>query len=297
MAYGSPRSIDEVAPYFTDIRGGRTPSPEAVETLTSKYASIGGPSRLNEITSLQASALQQLLDTDHPDQYSVYVGMKHWHPFIAESVAEMAQNGIEKFIGLVMAPHYSAKSIGEYEERVRGAIETTDPKLGFHMVNSWYDEPEFVGFSAATVTDALEDWEAEGTTVFFTAHSIPQRVVDGGDPYPTELENSARLIAEAAGISSWENCWQSASATGEPWIGPDILDRLETFAAEGGQRAVVAPIGFVADHLEILFDVDIECVDKAKELGIDLRRTRSPNDNSRFIRALGNIVESASKDV
>jgi len=296
MAYGSPRSIDEVAPYFTDIRGGRTPSPEAVETLVSKYASIGGPSRLNEITALQASALQQLLDTEHPQEYSVYVGMKHWHPFISESVAEMAQNGIEEFIGLVLAPHFSAKSIGEYEERVRDAVERTTPALSFHMVKSWYDEPEFVGFSAATVTDALEGWEPEGTKVFFTAHSIPQRVVDEGDPYPSELETSARLIAEAAGVSSWENCWQSASSTGEPWIGPDILERLEDFASSGGKRALVAPIGFVSDHLEILFDVDIECVDKAKELGIELRRTRSPNDNSRFIGALGNIVVAAKKD-
>lgn len=296
MAYGSPANIDEVEDYFTDIRGGRPPTPQALEALKEKYQRIGGPSGLTEITHLQAAALQQLLDAEHPDTFDVFTGMKHWHPFIADTVAEIHRDGISKVIGLVLAPHFSRKSIGEYEQRILSADQNLQASLDLHMIKSWYDDPDFIGFVASNVEEALEDWEPNDghTRVFFTAHSIPQKVIDEGDPYAEQLDESAEQIATAAGIEDWEVAWQSASATGEPWVGPDILESLDSFKLSGGKRAVVAPIGFVSDHLEILYDVDIECQDKAAQLELELRRIKSPNDNSRFIKALGNVVKNAA---
>ncbi|MCA1839702.1 MAG: ferrochelatase [Actinobacteria bacterium] len=270
MAYGSPTSIDDTEAYFKDIRGGTKPSPEAVEVLRNKYIAIGGPSTLNEVTDLQASALQQYLDTSSPGTFEVFTGMKHWHPFIADTVKEITDKGIDEVIGLVLAPHYSSGSIGQYEKKVRDARQPET--FRFNMVHSWYSK----------------------TRVFFTAHSLPQRLIDQGDPYVDELNASAKLIAEQAGLDDWEVAWQSASHTGEPWIGPDILERLKAFADDGGHRAVVAPIGFVSDHLEILYDVDIECAEASKELGIEFRRIKSPNDNSRFVSALAEVVMGAT---
>ncbi|MFN2610046.1 MAG: ferrochelatase [Actinomycetota bacterium] len=294
MAYGSPTSIDDTEAYFKDIRGGTKPSPEAVEVLRNKYIAIGGPSTLNEVTDLQASALQQYLDTSSPGTFEVFTGMKHWHPFIADTVKEITDKGIDEVIGLVLAPHYSSGSIGQYEKKVRDARQPET--FRFNMVHSWYSEPSFVGFASSNVLEALEGWDPfdSKTRVFFTAHSLPQRLIDQGDPYVDELNASAKLIAEQAGLDDWEVAWQSASHTGEPWIGPDILERLKAFADDGGHRAVVAPIGFVSDHLEILYDVDIECAEASKELGIEFRRIKSPNDNSRFVSALAEVVMGAT---
>jgi ferrochelatase len=292
MAYGSPRSIDEVKPYFTDIRGGRPPSPDALKELLDRYERIGGRSPLNEITAAQADGLRRLLSIQAPERFKVLVGMKHWHPFVPEAVAEICRLEIPKVVGLVLAPHYSAKSIGEYEKRI---LKARDENLGtfeLTMVPSWYDEPPFIDLVTRNLTSTLEGWDpGDGATrVFFSAHSIPARIVEAGDPYADQLSDSARLYAERAGITDYETAWQSASATGEPWLGPDILDRLEAFAAAGGHRAVVAPVGFVCDHLEVLFDVDVECVDKAAELGLELRRIPSPNADPELIRALADVV-------
>lgn len=295
MAYGSPRTLDEVRDYFTDIRGGRSPSDEAVQELTERYRRIGGPSGLNEITQAQARGLANELEMRRSDRYEVHVGMKHWHPYIAEAVHNIAAAGIEKIIGLVLAPHYSAKSIGEYRERIEEAIGDTGLKLD--MVESWYDNPSFVTFVASNIHSTLEGWDPDdgATRVFFTAHSIPERIIAAGDPYAEQLSHSAKLFAEAAGISDFQTGWQSASNTPEPWIGPDILDILEEFAGAGGQRAVIAPVGFVCDHLEVLFDVDVECVEKAAELGIELRRIPSPNAHPSFIAALADVVQAAER--
>jgi protoporphyrin/coproporphyrin ferrochelatase len=297
MTYGSPRTLDEVEGYFTDIRGGRQPSPEAVEELSSRYARIGG-SPLPEITVRQAQALESRLAGDAQGGWGpvpVFVGMKHWHPFIAEAVDEIVSAGVDTLVGIALAPHYSRMSIGGYEDRVQAAREARGADFDLRMVRSWYREPAFVDFVAGRLLGTLEGWDASdpSTRVVFTAHSLPERILVWGDPYRDELLDSARMIAEAAGIGRWELAFQSASQTGEPWLGPDVLERLTALAGEGGRRAVVAPIGFTADHLEILFDVDVECMELAERLGLELRRLPSPNDDPGFIEVLAGIARGA----
>ncbi len=296
MAYGSPRSLDEVEPYFTDIRGGRPPTPNSLKVLQDRYARIGG-SPLNEITAEQAAKLGAVLEQRSTGRFRVFTGMKHWHPFIADTVDEIAAAGIPRVLGLVLAPHYSSKSVGEYEQRILKARDRKGYDLDVQVVESWYDEPAFVELVAANLRTSLEGWDSSdpGTKVFFTAHSIPSRIDEQGDPYADQLSDSAKMFAEAAGISNYDTAWQSASTTGEPWLGPDLLERLESFRQEGGRRALVAPIGFVADHLEVLFDVDVEAAEKATELGIELRRIPSPNADPRFIEALANVVTKAGQ--
>ncbi|MGI8427233.1 MAG: ferrochelatase [Actinomycetota bacterium] len=292
MAYGSPRNLDEVEPYFTDILAGRVPSPKALQELAGRYQAIGGASQLNQITGRQAAGVAQLLERRLPGRFEVLVGMKHWHPYISESVSQIQSMEISEAVGLVLAPHYSKKSIGEYESRILKAQVDLGWQLNLHMVDHWYEEPAFVELVAANLNEALEGWDrSDGATrVFFTAHSIPARIIAEGDPYAVELTDSASVFAKAAGIGDFQTGWQSASATNEPWLGPDILEELEDFRDSGGRRALIAPVGFVSDHLEVLFDVDIECVEKAKELGIELRRIASPNDDPRLIRALADVA-------
>lgn len=292
MAYGSPRTPDEVEPYFTDIRGGRPPSEEILKILADRYARIGGKSPLNEVTAETAAKVSAALKKRAPGQFQVFTGMKHWHPFIAPAVDEIAAAGIGKIIGLVLAPHYSSKSIGEYEARILKARDAGGHDISVRVVRSWYDEPAFVAMVAANLRQTIGDWDtaAPDTRVFFSAHSIPARIVEAGDPYADQLTDSARVFAGAAGIVNYDTAWQSESTTGEPWLGPDLLVRLEQFAAAGGKRVVVAPVGFVADHLEVLFDIDVEAQEKAEELGLELRRIPSPNTDQRFIESLANIV-------
>jgi ferrochelatase len=299
MAYGGPSSLDQVEAYYTDIRGGRRPSPEALQGLVERYRAIGGLSPLPEISRRQQEALGALLEAKEPGRFRTYIGMKHWHPYIAEAVKAAAADRVEALIGLVLAPHYSGMSIGGYEERLRRAREEAGAGFEVRMVRSWHDDPAFVEFVAANLRGTLEGWEpADGTTrVFFTAHSLPERILAAGDPYRDELLESSRLVAASAGVEDWEFAFQSASETGEPWLGPDILDRLEAFASQGGRRAVVAPIGFVADHLEVLYDVDIECASRARDIGLELRRIPSPNHDSWFIEALAGIVVSVARDL
>ncbi len=295
MAYGTPRTLDEVEPYFTDIRGGPAPSPEAVEELTDRYRRIGGPSPLLEITRSQAASLERALNASQGGNFKAYVGMKHWHPYIREAVEQIAADGIDVVVGLALAPHYAKMSIGGYEDRILAARSSVGARFDLRMVASWYDEPRFVGLIASYIRDAVADWDVtDGSTrVFFTAHSLPERIIAEGDPYRDQLHESARLVTASAGITDWEFAFQSASAHGEPWLGPDILERLDRFSADGGKRALVVPIGFVADHLEILFDLDVEAVETAAELGLDLRRTRLPNADPRLADALAQVVRRA----
>jgi ferrochelatase len=293
MAYGSPRILDEVEGYYTDIRGGRAPSAEALADLTARYERVGVPSPLEEITRRQAAALERALAGRGPDGSDIacYVGMKHWNPFIREAAAQIAADGVEKLVGLALAPHYSKMSIGGYESRLLAAKDELGAGFEVAMIDSWYDEPGFIDLVASNIREAVAGWP--GFRIFFTAHSLPERAMAGGDPYRDQLLASSKLAAGAAGVSDWEFAFQSASATGEPWLGPDIGDRLRAFAGEGGRRALVAPIGFVADHLEILFDVDVECAEEATRLGLELRRIASPNDDPRLIDTLADVVARA----
>lgn len=292
MAYGSPGSPEEVGPYLKDIRGGREPDAAAIEELTARYERVGW-SPLLEITMRQGASLEKLLEQmSEKDQYLVRVGMKHWFPYISESVGELLEEEIDGLIGLVLAPHYSSISIGGYQSRIEEAMEDAAEATPFEMVDSWYENPRFVEFVGDRIREAAQGWKLNepGTRIFFTAHSLPARIIDEGDPYKDQLLHSSKLIAAAAGAENWEFAFQSASHTGVPWLGPDILGRLDTFAKEGGKRALIAPIGFTSDHLEILFDVDVECMEKAKELNLELRRIASPNDDPAFIEVLAEVV-------
>jgi ferrochelatase len=276
MAYGSPSSPDDIRPYFEDIRGGKPVSDEAVEELAERYRRIGGRSPLDDITEAQRAALERELGVP------VFVGMKHWRPRIAEAVDAALAGGATRIVGLVLAPHYSAMSIGEYRERLDAALEE---RAELELVESWHDRPAFLDVIADRVrgTDA---W------VVFTAHSLPARILDTGDPYKDQLLATSRLVAERAGLGDrWSFAFQSASATGEPWLGPDILDELDRLHGEGVRKVLVAPVGFVSDHLEILWDLDVEARERAAELGLELNRIESLNDDPAFIRALAEIVE------
>jgi ferrochelatase len=277
MAYGSPATADDIRPYFEDIRGGKPVSDEAVAELTERYRRIGGRSPLDDVTEAQRAALERELGLP------VFVGMKHWRPRIAEAVDRALETGATRLIGLVLAPHYSRLSVGEYRERLDAALEGRDAEL--ILVESWHDDDAFVQVVADRVrgTDA---W------VVFTAHSLPERILAAGDPYREQLLETSRLVAERAGLGDrWSFAFQSASSTGVPWLGPDILDELERLHDEGVRKVLVAPVGFVSDHLEILWDLDVEAVDKAAELGLELARIESMNDDPAFIRALAGVVE------
>ena len=281
MAYGSPATADDIRPYFEDIRSGRPVSDEAVAELAGRYRRIGGRSPLDEVTEAQRAALERELGIP------VFVGMKHWRPRIAEAVERALESGATRVVGVVLAPHYSRMSVGEYRERLEAALEGRDAELV--LVESWHDDPAFVDVVAERVrgTDA---W------VVFTAHSLPERILASGDPYRDQLLETSRLVAERAGLGErWSFAFQSASATGEPWLGPDILEEIERLAGEGENKVLVTPVGFVADHLEILWDLDIEARDKAHELGLQCERTDSLNDDPRFVSALAGIVERARK--
>jgi ferrochelatase len=274
MAYGSPSTADDIRPYFEDVRGGRPVSDEAVAELAERYRRIGGRSPLDEVTEAQRAALEHELGVP------VFVGMKHWRPRIAEAVEWALAGGATRIVGLVLAPHYSCLSVGEYRERLEAALQG---RAELVLVESWHDEPAFVEVVADRVrgTDA---W------VVFTAHSLPERILAVGDPYREQLLETSRLVAQRAGLERWSFAFQSASATGEPWLGPDILEELERLNDEGVRNVLVAPVGFVSDHLEILWDLDVEAREKAGALGLDLERIESLNDDPAFIRALGGVV-------
>jgi ferrochelatase len=279
MAYGSPSRAEDIPAYFADIRGGRPVSREAVEELIERYRRIGGGSPLNEVTEAQRAALERELGIP------VYAGMKHWQPRIADAAAAALADGAERVVGLVLAPHYSGMSIGGYRDRLENAL---DGSAELRFVESWHDHGPFLDVLA----DRIRDADAH---VVFTAHSLPARILAAGDPYRDQLLETSRLVAERAGVPAdrWSFAFQSASETGEPWLGPDILEELDRLDAAGVTKVLVAPVGFVADHLEILWDIDVEARERAAILGLELDRIPSLNDDPAFIRALVDLVRPA----
>jgi ferrochelatase len=277
MAYGSPATADDVAAYLADIREGRSVSQQAIDELSEHYRRIGGRSPLDEITEAQRAGLERELGLP------VYVGMKHWRPRIAEAVEAAVSGGAETLVGLVLAPHYSRLSIAGYRERLENALQG---RAELVFVESWHDHEPFLDVLASRVRGF------DGHVVF-TAHSLPERILRDGDPYRDQLLETSRLVAERAGLADWSFAFQSASATGEPWLGPDILEELQRLAANGERRVLVCPVGFVSDHLEILWDLDIEAREKAAEVGLELERIESLNDDPEFVRALAGIVKKA----
>jgi ferrochelatase len=280
MAYGSPSSPRDIRPYLEDVRWGRPVSDEAVEELTERYRRIGGRSPLDDVTEAQRAALERELGLP------VFVGMKHWRPRIADAVEAALAAGTTRIVGLVLAPHYSRLSIGGYFERLEQALAG---RAELVPIESWHDHGPFLDVLADRVRGA-DGW------VVFTAHSLPERILAEGDPYREQLLETSRLVAGRAGLERWSFAFQSASQTGEPWLGPDVLDELTRLSQDGVREVLVAPLGFVSDHLEILWDLDVEARGRAEELGIEFARIESLNDDPAFVRALVVLVESVRQE-
>jgi ferrochelatase len=279
MAYGSPDTIADVPAYYADIRGGRPIAPEHLADLVDRYRRLGieDSNPLNVITEQTRASLEREL------ALPVYTGMKHWTPRVADAVEAALAGGARAIVGLVLAPHYSRLSIGGYERLLEEAL---DGRAELAFVRSWGDDPAFVDLLA----DKVRGTDAH---VVFTAHSLPARIVDEGDPYRDQLLRTAELVAERGAIGDWSFSFQSESPTGEPWLGPDILDHLADLHGRGVRKVLVCPVGFVADHLEIKWDLDTEAVDKARELGLELTRIEMPNADPRFVRVLVRLVRQA----
>lgn len=291
MNYGTPRNLDEVEPYYTHIRGGRKATPELLEELVGRYQAIG-KSPLAEISHAQAVGVVQRLGAG----FKLYEGNKHITPFIQEAVDNMAADGVRRGVGLVLAPHYSVMSIGSYISKAEEAAAPLGVQLTY--VKHWHMHPQFIDLLASRVNEALGLFPAgEPVEVIFTAHSLPQRILQMGDPYVDQLHESGHAVAKQLGLTDYSFGWQSAGRTPEPWFGPDITETLKQKAAVGVRHVLVCPQGFVADHLEVLYDLDIEGKKLAEELGIGFARTRSLNDDPAFLDCLATVVREHLAEV
>jgi ferrochelatase len=293
MAYGGPASLEEIPGYLADIRSGRPTPREVLDEITDNYRAIGGRSPLLEATQRQVDALATQLG----DGYRCYLGMRHWAPWIEEVVGEMLDDGISHAVALVLAPHFSALSVARYQQKVADGLDLYRGRIDVEYVQSYHDHPGLVAAFAARVEEGLSRWpegERGQVHVVFSAHSLPLRVITSGDPYDEQCRETARLVAERAGLHAerWSWSYQSAGRTPEPWAGPDLGDHLEELAELGVRDVVSVPVGFVSDHVELLFDVDVKAQGIAKRRGMRLERPPALNDDARFADALAEIVRS-----
>lgn len=285
MAYGTPASPEDLEAYYTHIRRGRPPSPSLLDDLRRRYAAIGGVSPLAARTRAQAAGVASALGPE----YVVALGHKHASPFVEDGMASLVEAGVGRVVGLVLAPHYSAMSGGEYHSRARAAC-----SLPYTGIGSWHLHPLLVDLLAERVAAARQSLGGTVVETLFTAHSLPDRALTLDDPsYPDQLRATASAVAAVAGLDRWRIAWQSAGRTADPWIGPDILEVLRSLPAEGVDGVVVCPAGFVSDHLEVLYDVDIEARGVAEGCGLALARTASFNDDSQFVGLLAGLVRDA----
>ena len=304
MAYGTASGPEDVERYYTDIRGGRAPSPEHLAELQDRYSAIGNVFPLLDTTRAQAAGLVDRLNGEETT-YRAYLGMKHSAPTISEAVTRMRDDGIERAVGIVMAPHWSGMSVESYVERVRGAVDELGDGPTFSFVRNYHAHPSFVKFLATRVSDALEDLalaDRSGTIVLFTAHSLPTRVEEDGSlrcktcdcvgscRYRDGLQETADLVAETIGLRSYGIAWQSAGRTADPWWGPPVEESILEAAAMGHRAVVVCSAGFVADHLEILYDLDIEAKAVAEGAGIRFARTKMPNADPEYLDVMAEVV-------
>ena len=300
MAYGSPDRLDQVEAYYTDIRRGSPPPPHLLEELLDRYRAIGGGSPLSRIMEEQRAAVEaELAARGMPVR--VYAGMRHIAPRIGDIVKGMAADGVTHFVAIALAPQASSNAAG-YRRAVDAALADIEAARGIaptvDHIHSWHDQPRFIEALAQTAREAYERFEdPEGVRFMFTAHSLPARVLADGDPYPDELAATAALVARQLGLEDYTFSFQSAGRTGEPWLGPDILDEIRRLAAEGVRGLVIRPVGFVADHLEVLYDIDIEAQGVAREAGIRIERARSMNTDPVFIAGLADIAAASLSTV
>jgi len=292
MAYGGPNNLDEVEPYLLDVRGGRPTSHEIVHEVRERYRQIGGRSPILERTQAQADAIQSALDDPH---FRVFVGMRHWHPYIKDVMAQMAREGITRAIGLAMAPHYSRLSIGAYYKK----IEEAGVPIDMARIKRWHLLPGYLDALVGRVREALERLPTEARAeapVIFTAHSLPQRILEWNDPYPSELQATVAAVMERLGPHPCEFAFQSAAISAEPWLGPDAGVIIKRLAEEGKRHALIAPIGFVAEHVEILYDIDIVYQQQARQLGLRLERIEMLNTAPAMIAGLADLVKRTAKE-
>ena len=291
MAYGSPNSLDEVGDYLAQVRGGRVSTPEEIEHLKQRYQRVGGQTPLLQITKSQADALEKKLVADGAPA-RVSFGMKHWHPFIEDVVEKISIDNPPILVGLALAPHYSKLSIGGYEDSVRRGFARKHSNVPFVMVKSWHTEPSLITALSTRVGSGLSEMRSfERTMVVFTAHSLPLRALSDDDPYQAQLLETSQLVAKEASVTEWEFAFQSASGPTGTWLGPSLKEKISEFSNKGITRILVCPVGFVSDHLEILYDLDVEARDYANSRGVVLSRTLSLNDDPMFIEALARVAK------
>jgi ferrochelatase len=296
MAYGGPNSLDDLPAYLADVRHGRPYTPELLTDLTERYRAIGGRSPILEHTRAEAQGVERVLRTFEEEdavRYRVYVAMRHWHPYIREVVPEILADGADRLVAVVMAPHYSRMSVGAYLARLEEALRECGAVHPLHAVASWKDEPDFIAAwvdRIAGVGQEIPEEERDRTVLLFTAHSLPTRILEWGDPYQEEILASVRLVATHFPQLRWHFAFQSQGASEEPWLGPTVEETLDRLAAEGVQRVVLVPIGFVCDHVEVLYDVDIAHKAYAADRGIALVRPAMLNDHPLLCRAIAAAV-------
>jgi ferrochelatase len=302
MAYGTPSSPGQIEAFYTDVRRGLPPSTKQLAELVGRYEAIGGVSPLSRCTAEQVAGIQQQLELRFPGRFLCSLGNKHSYPFIENAVEDLAAQGARNLVGLVLAPHYSRSSVGEYV--ARATQRTTELGMSAAFVEHWHEHPVLIELLAERVIQALESLGTVGTDarengellLLVTAHSLPVRVVADGDPYADQLRRSGELVASASGLGRWDVAWQSAGRTPEPWLGPDILDRLRALPNEQVSAVVVCPAGFTSDHLEILYDLDIEASHVAAAAGMAFARTASLNAEPRMCAGLAELVIERAKD-
>ena len=298
MAYGGPESLADVPAYLDDIRGGRPTSQQLIDEITERYEKIGGRSPILGLTRAQAGSIEtELNDAGDGNVYRCFVGMRHWHPYIEEVVPQMLAEEVEVVAGAVMAPHFSRMSVGAYMGKLTKALKDNGADLPVVQVRSWKDEPDFIASISARIRAAMAahfpEQALNDVVVLFTAHSLPARILESGDPYREEILTSVELVAGEMGLTNYRFAFQSQGASGDAWLGPTVEETLEEFAGQGVKELLFVPIGFVCDHVEVLFDVDIEHRGQAEDLGIRLERTEMLNDDPGLARAVASAVRVA----
>ncbi|TYS90729.1 ferrochelatase [Rossellomorea aquimaris] len=294
MAYGTPYKEEDLERYYTHIRHGRAPSAELLEDLRGRYEAIGGISPLAKITLDQAKSLEEHLNSIQDDmEFKMYLGLKHIEPFVEDAVEQMHKDGIQEAVSIVLAPHFSTFSVKSYNGRAK---ETAEKLGGPHItsVESWYDEPKFIQYWIDRVKEtyaSMSEEERSNAVLIVSAHSLPERILQSGDPYPMQLEETAKMIADGAGVKEYAVGWQSEGNTPDPWLGPDVQDLTRDLYKENGYKTFVyTPVGFVSDHLEVLYDNDYECKVVTDDIGASYYRPEMPNAKPEFIDAMADVV-------
>jgi ferrochelatase len=300
MAYGTPYQKEDIIAYYTAIRHGRKPSDEQIADLERRYEAIGGLSPLAKLTREQGDALAERLNTiQSSNTFHAYLGLKYIHPFIEDAVQAMHDDGIEHAVSLALAPHYSRFSVQSYIDRAQSKAEELGG-ISITSLKSWYDQPEFIAFWQKAIQSSLAEIaenERDQTVVLFTAHSLPEKILKNGDPYPDQIHETAQRIAAKSGIKHYAQAWQSAGKTGDPWLGPDVLDQIRNLHQSSEYKHFIfCPIGFVAEHLEVLYDNDQECRKLVESLGASYHRPQMPDTDPTFIDALASAVWHACKE-